>query len=259
MAVAIVAALQIAIVGAALLIGRNTPTYLTSAPADAFAPVAVARDGQGSALTSPSSTVASDAAAETTTESTVDISGWATALGPAVGIPPTALAAYGRAQLAVSAADPKCGLAWPTLAAIGWVESHHGQVGGAQLLADGRSDPPIVGVALNDAPGRDIGLVRDTDDGALDGDATYDRAVGPMQFLPGTWAVWGSDGDGDALRDPYDIDDAALAAARYLCASGTDLRTGTAWRAAIFSYNHSESYVAQVWSAANSYATASLR
>ncbi len=46
---------------------------------------------------------------------------------------------------------------------------------------------------------------------------TYDRAVGPMQFLPGTWGRWGSDGDRDGVSDPQDVDDAALAAARYLC------------------------------------------
>ena len=45
-------------------------------------------------------------------------------------------------------------------------------------------------------------------------------AAGPAQFLPGTWAAWGTDGDGDGLADPYSPADAVPAAARYLCALG---------------------------------------
>ena len=45
-----------------------------------------------------------------------------------------------------------------------------------------------------------------------------DRAVGPMQFLPASWARYGADGNGDGVRDPHQLDDAALAAAAYLCA-----------------------------------------
>ena len=41
-----------------------------------------------------------------------------------------------------------------------------------------------------------------------------------MQFIPSTWRTWQTDGDGDGVADPNDIDDAALAAAGYLCQSG---------------------------------------
>ena len=111
--------------------------------------------------------------------------------------------------------DPGCGLPWTLLAAIGRVESDHGRYGGSVLGFDARPQPAIVGIALNgQGPVRAIG---DTDDGRWDGDPVWDRAVGPMQFIPGTWATSGRDGDGDGLADPHDLDDAALAAAAYLC------------------------------------------
>lgn len=65
----------------------------------------------------------------------------------------------------------------------------------------------------------------------------------------------GVDGDGDGLADPHQIDDAALAAASYLCASGT-IATTEGWRAAIFSYNHLDSYVDEVARMAARYASA---
>jgi len=74
--------------------------------------------------------------------------------------------------------------------------------------------------------------------------------VGPLQFLPSTWAQWGADGDGDGVTDPQDLDDAAYAAGRYLCADGGDLAEGPAWQQAVFSYNHSASYVAAVYAVA---------
>ena len=78
--------------------------------------------------------------------------------------------------------------------------------------------------------------------------------MGPMQFLPETWAAWAADGDGDGAADPRDLDDAAAAAARYLCAGGRDLGTGVGWTSGVLSYNHSAAYVADVRAAATSYA-----
>lgn len=98
--------------------------------------------------------------------------------------------------------------------------------------------------------------IRDTDGGALDGDRVYDRAVGPMQFIPTTWQRWGVDADGDGVANPDDLDDAALAAAGYLCASGGDLTTATGWQSAVLTYNRSDSYVREVLSRADGYATA---
>jgi hypothetical protein len=67
-------------------------------------------------------------------------------------------------------------------------------------------------------------------------------AIGWMQFLPSTWAVYGVDADGDGRRDPNDPDDAIFAAARYLRASGMPEDP----EGAIFSYNHADWYVAEV-------------
>ncbi|HEU4675836.1 MAG TPA: hypothetical protein VFS29_07610 [Motilibacteraceae bacterium] len=169
----------------------------------------------------------------------------------ASGIPVRALAAYSAAASALDRAEPACRLDWPLLAAIGRVESNHGRFGGSVLGVDGRSRPDIVGPALD---GHGFALVRDTDGGRLDGDPRYDRAVGPMQFLPGTWAVVGTDADGDGTADPQDLDDAAVAAGRYLCAYGADLADPAQRRASILRYNHSAEYADLVLALADAYA-----
>jgi hypothetical protein len=81
----------------------------------------------------------------------------------------------------------------------------------------------------------------------------YDRAVGPMQFIPSTWSIYGTDGDGDGVANPFDVNDAALTAARYLCAAGGDLRTHQGQVAAVLAYNHSDEYLAQVLALADAY------
>jgi len=177
---------------------------------------------------------------------------WAARLASAVDIPARALRAYGMTDLAMRAEAPRCRVSWATLAGIGRVESNHGQYGGAVLRDDGRPSRAIVGVPLDGSPG--VAAIGDTDGGQLDGDATHDRAVGPMQFIPSTWARWGSDGDGDGRADPGDIDDAALAAGRYLCADGRDMGTAHGWWAGVLSYNNSVEYGQRVFGAADTYA-----
>lgn len=130
-----------------------------------------------------------------------------------------------------------------------------GTYGGATLLANGYTSKPIIGVRLDGGKfgGKTVAAIPDTDHGKLDGDTRWDHAVGPLQFLPSTWARWGADGSGDGVASPDQIDDAALAAALYLCASGP--MTDTAgWRAAVFSYNQSNAYVNEVADIANRYA-----
>lgn len=156
-------------------------------------------------------------------------------------IPGPLLGAYRRA----AAACP--GLAWSVVAAVGKVESDHGRSGGARLGADGAVSPPIVGVALD---GAGVAAVADTDGGRLDGDATWDRAVGPMQFLPATWAAWGRDGSGDGRADPQNAFDAVASAGAYLC--GPDGRVDDV-AAALRSYNRSDAYVAEVAATAAAY------
>lgn len=167
------------------------------------------------------------------------------------GIPNIALNAYRMAAARMASVDPACGIQWPLLAAIGRIESDHGRYGGALLYADGTSLPRIIGIALDGSRSAYIG---DTDGGRLDGDPRYDHAVGPMQFIPSTWASWGVDGNGDGVASPFNVNDAAVAAARYLCASGGDLRAHSGQVAAVLAYNDSDQYLAQVLALATAYA-----
>ncbi len=178
------------------------------------------------------------------------LASWAVGL-EGLDIPRVALQAYGYAELTMGMQQPACHLTWPTLAGIGKIESNHGEGTGGQLLPDGRSVPPIYGQPLDGNGNRK--LIRDTDHGQLDGDPVYDRAVGPMQFIPSTWQNWGTDGDGDSRSDPFDLNDAALSAARYLCANGRDLATGAGWWQAILSYNGLSEYAQNVFVAADAY------
>ncbi|MFD2799360.1 lytic transglycosylase domain-containing protein, partial [Prauserella oleivorans] len=177
---------------------------------------------------------------------------WAERTAQQVGIPARALIAYGNAELALRQYQPGCRISWATLAGIGRIESDHGRYGGAVLGEDGRPSTPIIGVALNGSRG--VKAISDTDGGALDGDTTHDRAVGPMQFIPGTWARYASDGNGDGLADPQQIDDAALAAARYLCVGDRDMASADGWWTGIMSYNNSVEYAQKVFGLADTYA-----
>jgi membrane-bound lytic murein transglycosylase B len=156
-------------------------------------------------------------------------------------IPPRLLSAY---QAAASTCP---GLSWQVAAGIGKVESNHARFGGAELSADGKALPKIIGIPLNGSNG--TARILDSDGGLLDGDTVFDRAVGPFQFIPTSWALFGMDGDRDGIRDPHDVDDAVPAMVRHLCPNGriTDVR------AAIFSYNRSDEYVALVLSWASRY------
>ncbi|MEU1467795.1 lytic murein transglycosylase [Streptomyces sp. NPDC005761] len=157
------------------------------------------------------------------------------------GIPASVLAAYKKAQQTVAGTDAACRLPWQLLAAIGKVES--GQARGGRVDAQGTTLSPILGPALN---GQGFALIKDTDNGAYDGDSTHDRAVGPMQFIPSTWATWGQDGNADGRKDPNNIYDAALAAGRYLCAGSRDLALAADLDRAVLSYNHSDEYLRTV-------------
>ncbi|MFI9804845.1 lytic transglycosylase domain-containing protein [Streptomyces sp. NPDC052301] len=156
-------------------------------------------------------------------------------------LPASVFTAYRRAEEELARSAPGCRLRWHLLAAIGQVES--GQARGGRVTADGTTVTPILGPRL---AGGAFAVVPDSDGGAYDGDAVYDRAVGPMQFLPSTWARWGADGNGDGRSDPNNVYDAALAAGRYLCAGGRDLSHPADLDRAILGYNHSDAYLRTV-------------
>jgi membrane-bound lytic murein transglycosylase B len=168
------------------------------------------------------------------------------------GIPPVAAGAYVRAARHVASVDPGCGLKWWLVAGIGFVESGHAASGGSHTPGwNGVARPPILGPVLDGSGG--FAAIRDTDRGRYDGDTRWDRAVGPMQFLPSTWGTWGRAADGKT-GNPQDIVAAADATARYLCASGGDLSTPRGMALAVFSYNHSFDYVRLVMSVGARYA-----
>ena len=161
--------------------------------------------------------------------------------GSASEIPQAALSAYQRAEAVINEADKGCNLPWELIAAIGRVESDHGRFGGNALDDRGVARPGIFGIALNGK--NDTQRILDTDAGQYDDDTRFDRAVGPMQFIPSTWSVVGVDGDNDGTRDPQDVDDAALATAVYLCSGDDDLSSEKGQRASVYRYNHSNAYV----------------
>ena len=210
---------------------QSTGTAAPAAPVAAEAPPAV---------TAPTVTVGVDPA-------------WTASVTASTGIPAVALDAYALAAIAQAKVTPRCGLGWNTLAGLGSAESAHGTLGGAYLGEDGQLVGGILGPVLD---GTRYNRVSDTDAGALDGDTTYDRAVGPLQFLPQTWADFELDGNGDDVADPNNIFDAARTAAAYLCTGGRSMATGAAWESGIRSYNPNDSYVGTVLAAANRYATA---
>ena len=160
-----------------------------------------------------------------------------------------AMQAYWSAAVITAESTPRCRLGWWVLAAVGQVESHHG----GELTPDGVTTVAIRGPVLDGSGG--TRLVPDSEHGLLDGDPLFDRAVGPMQFLPGTWRTNGVDADGDGRADPSDLDDAAAAAARYLCRGGGDLEDPVALAAALRRYNASDVYVAVVAELAGAYRT----
>jgi membrane-bound lytic murein transglycosylase B len=137
------------------------------------------------------------------------------------------------------------------LAGIGRVESNHGRYRGTQLVANGDTDPRIIGIALDGAPG--VAAIADSDAGVWDGDVTWDRAVGPMQFIPGTWRRYQADGNGDGVSNPNNVYDAAYGAGRYLCAAAGRMVDDASLTRAYLSYNHSDSYAAHVLNLARTY------
>ncbi|WP_241832042.1 lytic transglycosylase domain-containing protein [Parafrankia soli] len=202
----------------------------------------------GSTAAPDPATLTSRSLAEDATADPADVHSTITLTAAARGVPARLLAAYKETADRLAEDAPGCHLPWELLAAIGKVESGHAS--GRPIAADGTVTRPIIGPPLN---GGGTALIRDSDRGALDGDTTYDHAVGPMQFIPTTWRTAGRDGNGDGRKDPHNIYDATLAAGYYLCAHGRDLADPDQLRAAILAYNPSDDYVRAVLTYLNGY------
>jgi membrane-bound lytic murein transglycosylase B len=164
-------------------------------------------------------------------------------------IPAMALSAYRNAERMMAAAYPACGVSWNLLAGIGRIESMHANGGATD--ASGTAVRPIYGPTLDGTlPGNEVIVQSRSADRV-----NYARAMGPMQFLPGTWSRYASDGDGDGKADVQNLYDSTLAAARYLCSGGLNLRDPNQVMAAILRYNNSVAYARNVLGWAAAYAT----
>lgn len=164
-------------------------------------------------------------------------------------IPSMALAAYRNAEAKMAATTPGCGVSWNLLAGIGRIESMHANGGATD--ARGTAVRPIYGPSLDGTlPGNEVIVQSRSSDRV-----TYARALGPMQFLPGTWSRYAADGDGDGKADVQNVFDASLAAARYLCSGGLNLRNQSDVLTAILRYNNSMAYARNVLGWAAAYAT----
>lgn len=181
-------------------------------------------------------------------------SAWLDAAADATDIPRRVLAAYAGASLRVAQTYPECRLGWNTIAGIGAVETLHGTYRGASTDQDGQVTPKIFGPALDGSEG--VMAVEDSDGGQLDDDTQWDRAVGPLQFIPSTWDYIGQDGNADGTRDPHHIDDAALTTAVYLCQGQRDTSTDEGWQRGVLAYNRSVAYANQVAQHAETYGQA---
>jgi hypothetical protein len=129
------------------------------------------------------------------------------------------ISAYARATIPAAylslyrtAATTCTGLPWTVLAAIGAVETGHG----------------------------------------ANTNVSSKGAVGPMQFLPSTFAAFAVDGDRNGVADIHDPDDAVYTAARYLCFAGAGLG-GQSLYDAVWAYNHADWYVREVLNLAVAY------
>jgi membrane-bound lytic murein transglycosylase B len=78
--------------------------------------------------------------------------------------------------------------------------------------------------------------------------------MGPMQFLPSTFAAYAVDGDGDGVTDIWNPADAIYSAARYLCANGAGAGPRALYNA-IYRYNPADWYVLMVMRVAGELAT----
>ena len=174
-------------------------------------------------------------------------------------IPAIAVDAYENAARALAKSDPSCHLTWSDLAAIGRVESDNGLTWGsaARVSRSGTLSPPILGPPLDGRAG--LPAYPTPDHGRLEHGGRWERAVGPMQFLPSTWAEYGRFATHAGVSNPQNYWDAALAAGAYLCANGGDLAARRSFDAAVLAYNHSRAYLRLVSAWERFYAVAGAR
>ena len=176
---------------------------------------------------------------------------------PVANADPHVFALY---RQAAAAQCPGGEVDWAVLAGVGAVESAHGTLGGRSVNSDYSISPaPIFGPLLDGslAGTRTIPIGAYAGRYGLPADAQHQRALGPMQFLPGTWegtvAAHSLPG-----RDPHNYAHAAHAAAAKLCSAArrhaaSGQHPGEALWSALLEYNRSDAYVASVLTHAGLY------
>ena len=176
-----------------------------------------------------------------------------TATAPGINASMVALDSYVKAAENIVDYYPACGIRWELLAGIATIESAHGTFGGAVVGPTGDTSRRILGPVL-DGTLEDTAVINDTDGGRLDGNAQYDRALGPFQFIPGTWRGFALDGDGDGVANPHNMYDGALSAAGYLCTT-SNVTSDSQIARSVLAYNQSGKYLADVTRAARRHIT----
>ena len=162
-----------------------------------------------------------------------------------LGLTLVTLDAYLTGEAVTAERRPDCGIRWQAIAAIGRVESNHGRDQGGRVLGDGRLSSPFLGPLL-DGSLEGTQVVADSDGGAVDGDAGFDRAVGPFQFLPNSWKTAGVDGDGDEILEVQNMYDGAASVGEYLCSRISPLTDDGTLRESFLRYNASGAYADKV-------------
>ena len=118
----------------------------------------------------------------------------------------------------------------------------------AETETDGEEEPEF--------KGNGFAVIVDSDNGVLDGNPRWDRAVGPMQFIPETWSYWATDGNDDGVTDPQNLYDAAASAGRFLC--HLSRTRGSSPYSFVLGYNSSQTYVRNVMAFADAYGDTDL-
>jgi cell wall-associated NlpC family hydrolase len=167
---------------------------------------------------------------------------WAANVGTALDIPPRALVGYATGELVARQEHPGCHLSWVTLAGLGKASSNHGRFGGVQIGPDGAMSKALGAVPLQGAAG----------------ESATEKRSGPLQLTSQQWTRNDQSIPGSAKPDVQDVDDAAVAAGRVLCAGGADLAAGTGWWKQVGAYRDSDLFRQQVLGNAQLYATLSL-
>jgi hypothetical protein len=194
----------------------------------------------------------------------------------ALGIPEHAARAYAKAIELIPGIEPACRIDVAYLAGFGFMESGHGTVAVDPVTGEpdrpsprapvtwdpstGESRPRIFGALLDGSgAGGNVtprpNTLSPADRSFYGQDEPFLRAVGPTQFMPGTWegvrAV--ADGNGDGVADPFNYYDGALATAVKACRDGAGLAGEADQRRAALAYNGSPSYAAGVLAKAAEY------